>query len=79
MEDTVTANAMARIRQYLQKRGIWRDEERADLPVQVVEPGAVPVRGSVHLSSGSVVRRSEIDKAFAKIRFAKLGWYADRF
>lgn len=58
-----------RLIEHMQRLGIERYCEPDDLPVEVVSPDAVPVRGSMHLATGNLVSRDVIDRQFRKARF----------
>lgn len=57
-----------RLREHMKKHNIDRNDERPDFPVGLVYREAIPVRGSVHLATGRIISRENINKLF-KLRF----------
>jgi hypothetical protein len=50
------------------------DPTDPSLPVELIYVERVPMRGSVHLATGRVISREEINRWFDKT-FAKKAWY----
>lgn len=58
------------LRQHMAQRNILVEDERSDLPVELVDVREIPLRGSVHVADGRTVSRDRINKLFRKARFA---------
>lgn len=66
---TMSKDTYSRLKKHLQNKNIDVLDDRNDLPVGLVRNEMVPLRGSIHISSGRVAKRSDIDKKFSKIKF----------
>lgn len=65
MSDTKVWDAL---RENMRERGISRDSDYGDKSLGVVRSDVVPVRGSVHLATGRIASRSDVDKELRKKR-----------
>lgn len=59
-----------RLRKHLERKHIDPMDDRKDLSVGLYQVKKVPLKGSVHISSGRVVSRTTIEKKFKKATFA---------
>tara|TARA_R110001592_G_scaffold344464_1_gene635691 strand:+ start:6166 stop:6366 length:201 start_codon:yes stop_codon:yes gene_type:complete len=66
----MSEDTYAKLKKHLQNKSINVLDDRNDLPIGLVRNEMVPLRGSIHISSGRIARRSDIDKKFSKIKFA---------
>lgn len=70
MEETMNKDHLKqRLLKHLEKRGINPSEDRNDLPVGLVRDEIVPLRGSVHISSGNIALRKDVERLFKKVKF----------
>lgn len=63
-------NLKKRLDQHLRNRNIDKNDARKDLPVSLLKPELVPLRGSIHISSSRIAPREYVDRIFSKIRFS---------
>lgn len=56
--------------EYLKKNNIDPSDNRDDLPCGMIYSELVPIRGSVHISSGRVISREYVDKKIKELAIA---------
>ena len=59
-----------RLEKYLEKNNIDPMDERSDLPMGMSNQDLVPIRGTVHISTGRIVSREEVDRKFKELALA---------
>lgn len=65
----INKSTRKRLRDYMKKHKIERTEERRDLKVKVVRPDIAKVRGSMHIGTGRISTRKDVDKSFRTKKF----------
>jgi hypothetical protein len=66
---TAESNARRRLREYMARHHIDPWDERSDLPIGLNRTDIAPLRGSVHIASGRVAKKNDIDALFKRLRF----------
>lgn len=58
-----------RLREYMKRHDIQPTAERDDLKVKVVRSDIAKVRGSMHIGTGRISTKKEVDKSFRTRKF----------
>lgn len=68
--EMIAPQLMNRIKGHLVRKNIDPLDDREELSVGLYQSKKVPLKGSVHISSGRTISREDINKLFRRIRFA---------